>query len=738
MHVQWLLPLWAWPVMAAVAAACLIWARRAYRASQPLPPAAAQRALAGLRTAACLLVLVAIARPLMIQVRQVPEPALIAVVVEDSGSMDLPDQPVGPNRWLRSWQIASAVDSLVSRRARDAEVVFFRGNGRQPLGETTPAAARQEPPRAVGTDLSTLVAQTRQHLMGRPLRGLVAFSDGHSDAPPPRGTHLGAPLWLVGLGEVAGPADRFLADLRFPDRVQHGEPFVVEIAVGQLEAGDRALVEPVTVRLLHNAEVVAEETAPAAELIRFELTWTPDAPGLAILTVEVNPLDNERFLANNRATLAVDVQKDRARLLLLAAVPGWDVRFLAQAALLEPRLSLAVVRPGPQGPVLADSLQTWSAPLNAAAWLARCEGVVLAGPPADLLPDGGTALAAAVRQGLGLLAIAADPAADEQPRAWPAALQAVLPVSVGVQHSAGELPVRIAAGAPRHPILSGIAGGATAGANLEGWPPLRRVQVASLQSGAELLLVAGREQPLLVVAKPEAGRSLWFGGRRLWELAFWRLPERSLPTAAPGAVPMLRQMLLWTALGDQAAGISLLGQRLVFEEGEPIPLAVRWSDLRGDPVTGRQLAVEVATPENDQVRRWVLEPDPRRPGVAAGELPPLPPGRWRLTPQSTGPHVETGPSREIVVTPGQREQAQVRQDWRGLRQIAARLGGTALDAGRTDQLERWFAELTALDLAPATSQRQARWEPAAGWPWLLAVVALLAGEWLLRRRYGLL
>lgn len=738
MHVQWLIPIWAWPLLLLLTVVCWLWARRIYGASQPPPPDRARRLLISLRTAACVLVVLAVARPLLVRQQTVPTPAVVAVVIEDSGSMSLQDRPERADRWSQAWQIAAAVDSAVSDADEAAEVVFLRGNGRRPLRETTPAVARTEIPGAVGTDLPGLINQARQTLLGQPLRGLVVLGDGHAEDHGPPVAPPGLPLWLVGVGDVVGPPDRFLASLRYPDRVQRDQPLVVDLTVGQSEVAGDALAQPITVRLLHGGEVVDEQAGPAADLTRWELTWTPSELGLAVLEVEVAPLDNERFLANNRATLAVDVEQDRARVLVLAPVPGWDVRFLAQAAHREPRLQLSVVRPGPTGPVLADSLHAWQAPTTAAGWRDRWEAVILAGSPGALLPDGGAQLAAAVRQGLGLLTIAGDPGGDMQPRSWPAALQTVLPVSLGRDlMRAGEYPVKAAVDAPRHPILAGITHGQDAAGVLDSWPPLQRLLPVRPGTDAEVLLEAGADVPLLVAAVPGEGRSLWFGGRRLWELSFWRLAGR-LAVGSEGGNRLLGQMLLWTALGDQTAGISLLGQRLVFEEGEFVPVAARWLDLRGDPVIGRPLAVEVTAPDGGQTRVQALQADPLRPGIATADLPPLPPGRWRLVPRSLETPAEIGPGREIMVTRAERELAQVRQDRRNLRQTAARLGGVALDAGQPAQVARLLQEVSALDLRPRTSLRQARHEPAAGWPWLLAAVMLLAVEWLLRRRHGLL
>ena len=738
MNLQWQIPGWVWPIMVLVAVGCVAWARWTYARTIPLPPPGARRWLVFLRALVCVLVLLAVARPLLIRLQTVWEPALVAVVVEDSGSMALRDRTAGIDRWQRAWMLVASLDSLIGLRGDGATVATLRGNGHLPLVSQSLALARVDTPRSVGTDLPALIAQTRQQYLGRPLRAVVVVGDGHSESLATVATGAALPLFLVGVGDVRGPADRYLADLRYPDSVHRGEPLTVELAVGQRWGAASVGGDSLRVILRHEDEVVASAVIRGGDLVRCELTWTPRETGLAVLEVEVAALDNERFPGNNRATLAVDVQKDRARVLLIAPKPGWDVRFLAQAAQRESRLGLSVVRPGPAGPVLADSLTAWQAPLTAAAWRENWDGVVLVGPPGAWLPDGGAELVRAVREGLGLCILAGDVASDRRARSWPVPLRRSLPVELdGDRLRAGEFFVESPDETPPHPVLAGVTHGMVTGITLADLPPLRSLQPARVRPGGEVLLVASPDLPLLVASRSGSGRILWFGGRRLWEQAFWQLPAQQGAGEHPGR-RLLRQMLLWTALGDESAGVSLLGQRLVYEEGEPLPVAARWRDLRGESVTGRDLEVEVAPAGGGESRVYSLQPDPIRPGTAAVELPPLPPGRWRLTPRGGGEAGVTGPSRDIVVTRAEREQAQVRQDRRNLRQTADRLGGTYLDGERPEDVASLLGAITELDLAPAASSRQDRHEPAAGWPWLILAVGVLTAEWLLRRRHGLL
>ena len=103
---------------------------------------------------------------------------------------------------------------------------------------------------------------------------------------------------------------------------------------------------PLTVTLLGPNGVEAEITVPVEQdLVPVELTFRPTETGPHAYRLQISPLDNERFLANNEASLAIDVRQERASLLLGTDRPGWDARFLAQAAVRESRLSLKTGSP---------------------------------------------------------------------------------------------------------------------------------------------------------------------------------------------------------------------------------------------------------------------------------------------------------------------------------------------------------------------------------------------------------
>jgi len=779
MNISWDIPSWAWPLLLAAAAAAWFWTVRCYRATDPPIGAGLRGRLIALRIAALTILLIAVARPVVSRLAVRDLTPVVAVIVEDSASMSIPDAgsgsgsaaddriaaaPAGPTRWDRARYWAQAVAAVGERRDDEPEIVLLRGNGLTPVRPLTPSTA-VAPPVAVGTDLTALIQQVADRFVGRPLRAVVLIADGNETVtaaarslPAARASEADrgvAPVVrLVGVGDREGPADRLLRDLRYPDVAYAGDEVLIEVAVTHRYVREAA-GQPITVRLREGDQVLAEASGRGdGDLTRLELTFRPEAEGLHVYELEVSPLVNERYLANNRATLAVNVRKERARLLVLAVQPGWDVRFLAGAAAHEERLRLDVVYPGPDGFVLADSAVAWQPPTSAAGWQ-HWDGVILAGWQGWLANQVLPPLAEAVRAGLGLwllpgpVALQPGRAVRDPLLSLPPALAEIIPVEVDRNRlQRGEWFVQVTGAGASHPVLDGVTGGAgVAGGTLADLPPLVAVVLVRPRTDAVVLLRARPARsdtvgvPLLVLGRPGQGRVAWFGGRRLWELAFWELPVTGRAVSEQPARRLLRNLLVWIATGEQDAGLALVGHRRVYREGEPLRLEARWHDMRGEPVTGRPLVIRLAAEQPGSglsTRDYTATPLPGRPGNAVVELPPLPPGRYTAEPRSVGEPPTIGSQEPLVVTASSLEQSQVRQDTRRLRHLAAAWGGRYSSAADSVAMTSLLEELASVALPSEARRIRQRWDFWAGWPLLVVGTLLLGTEWFLRRRHGLL
>jgi hypothetical protein len=750
MNVQWAIPFWGWPVLVAVALACFAFVRWTYLASQPAPSPRLRRLLIALRTGALFLLLLAIAGPVLFRVRSEVRPAEVVLVLEDSSSMGLADEMEGRTRWQRALELTGRAREVLDGSGR--RLTLLRGNGLGPLREMAPGEAASSPDR-VGTDLDAVVREVAGRWAGRPLRGVVLLSDGNeaagtAAAPLEGGPGLGdADFAVVGLGDVEGPPDRLIQDLRYPDVAFAGDEIVVDLVVATRATGaDPA--PAVQAQLRAAGRLLAEAEADGHEgVANLELSFPAEGEGLLVCELEVAPLDNERYLGNNRTTLAIHVRKQRTHLLCLAGAPGWDTRFLARAAHDEERLELAVAYRREGGLALADSGVAWMDPGDPAGWRAY-DALVLPGWESVREAVDWESLRAAVTEGLGLLVLC-EGEGDPPP---PAPLAALLPVRLeGSSWLAGRW--RLAPSGLRHPVLDGVVeadlpGGA---ARLDRLPPLEGVLAAAVRPGGVRLLGAARqggqegggvrEQPLLVLGRQGEGRVAWFGGRNFWELAFWESPLSASVRETQPAQRLLRNLLVWLTTGRDEEDLALVGHRRIYNEGERIRLEAQWRDMRGEPVTGRRLSLELEALDAaaaDAPKLYNMQPVAGTAGGAAVVLPPLPPGRYRVQPLGDDDPPVRGRADHLVVTASSLEDNQVRQDRRRLRALGEALGGTYIAGGDADAPDRLAGWLERLPAESDTRVIRQRWDLWAGWPLLVAVVVLLGVEWFLRRRHSLL
>lgn len=767
MSIFWTAPAWTWPLLLVLAAGAVSLSVWSYGRTWPRPRPALRRWLVGLRAAALVLLVLAVAGPVLTRLSVNREPAELLIVVEDSGSMNLAagaGDGDGPSRWGRAWELAARVDSALADRHEGAAALFLRGNGLEPVRRIAPEEAASATPNAFGTDLNTLRRQALEAGADRSVRGLLLLSDGQETRhrPPAAGTVRGVPLLAVGVGDVTGPADRIIKDLRYPGTVYRDAEMLIELVVDHRFAGEQTL-PPVVITLEGPEGVVVRREVPVTgPVVPVELRVRPQASGPQVYRLKVSPLDNERFLENNETSLAVDVRQERAEVLLLTDRPGWDVRFLTLAASREPRLSLTRVYSGPGGLVHADSLVEWTEPATAQEW-GRWDGVVLAGwsgPVAGLDWD---RLGRAMQAGLGLLVLPVDGATEPTLRLPPPppGLAELLPVRLGearwTRAAGSAAPITVPADARAHVVLDGMPTDGRTGVGWESLPPLRAWLPVAPRPGARELLgidqrrLPGRPPqsvPLVVVAERGQGRSGWYGGWGLWEQAFWNPTGESTRAGRDeghAARMLARNLLVWVAEGEAERQLAFAGRRLDYQEGETIRLSSTWRDPRGEPVTGRRIELTLRSSAADSLggpaaaeRTFELVEISGRPGEAEVTLPPLPPGAYSVELEGEGDPPVRSRRENLVVTRSSIEATQVRQDPRRLRQLASAAGEAYLDGSGPGVLAPVLEHLEQWDWEPGRNEKRTRFDPLAGWPLLVAATCLLGVEWFLRRRNGML
>lgn len=771
MSLTWTTPAWMWPLLLVLAAGAVIWTVSIYGRSRPSPPAHLTRWLVILRSLALLLLVLAVAGPLLSRHFKEEVPARLVFLLEDSSSMGIedgvfPGKETPVSRWQQSLHFATQLDSALQVRSWPGQWVFLRGNGISALDEYRLSDPVIPDPQSHGTNLEALLKQTHDRLIGDPVAGVLLVSDGQETAGSGVSRSEGRrpqdisalkqvsgswDLLVAGAGDPAGAADRLIRDVRYPETVFAGDEIVIEWTLTHRFL-DQAEIPPVTASLSENGTILRDTTfVPTQETIRLEMPLKTGDEGLRVLELGVSALDNERFLANNQVSMGVNVQRSRSRILVLADRPGWDLRFLTQAALAEPRLEMSVVYQAADGPVFADSLVTWTNPTESEDW-AVWDGVVVLGWQHYVGQLDWSLLKTAVDNGLGLWVIPAAERPGTRQLPTPAeGLAGMLPVTAQrFRWMDGEFRADILAGASSHPVLNQV--GSSALAQL---PPLRRM-VGAIARPQALVLLEARSRtaadkdspaiPLLVVNPGPPGKVAWFGGQRLWELAFWSPSQGSQGAGdnagGKAANRLIQNMLVWLAADDEESGLNFAGNRSLYREAETISLGAQWLDIRGLPVLDQAMTLIL----REQLDQEKLGPDlsfsmgPMDPltGLAQVDLPPLPPGQYQIQLQGHSDPQVLSPLDFFTVSAHSLEETQVRQDQRRLRQLAHQRDGQYVSLEGEDALNEALDFIDQMDVTPRIVERRNRWDFWSGWPFLIMVVLLLGTEWFLRRRNGLL
>ena len=417
---------------------------------------------------------------------------------------------------------------------------------------------------------------------------------------------------------------------------------------------------------------------------------------------------------------------------------------------MENRLAMEVVYATEKGLVYADSLQIFNTPRTVAQWL-EFDGVILAGWSGFNGRLDHALLGQAVDAGLGLMILPDLQESGNGRLRWPvASIQELLPVILEQKKwNRGPLfahPDSLAFG---HPVFSGL--NLAAGGNpLSETPPVAAVVPCQPRDGSQTIFLAlhlegdlNTAVPLLVLSSRQSGRLAFWSGSRLWEMAFWEKARSGPEAPAQHTVRRaLRNLLVWLADGNQESGLSFSGRRTFYQEGENIRLAAQWRDMRGLPMAQGRLSLEVGKLQSPGVvtesRSFSVNGYDSLRDEYEFLLPAMPPGRYSIQLLGHGDAVVEGSVEELVITSHSVEQTQVRQDGRRLRQLADRLGGTYHNLHEVSESKQLLARLANVDWKSSQVQSLHKWDPASGWPFLVTVVLLLACEWFLRRRHGLL
>ncbi len=703
---------WALLVLAVAWAAALGVALWAYAAPEPPLPRGARPLLAALRTLALGGLATLLVEPHLVVARPNQRRPSLPVLVDGSTSM--------------AWPVAAG-DTLT--RAAAAEDLF---ESIRPVLDARFEVVRREVTGGASASATRLGQSLVEALAGgeRPPFAVVV-SDGAANLgidPVEAARDLGVPLLTYAVSSDSVVVDAAIVDGVLNRRVFRGRETPVVVTVRS------TLDEPATTRLvLRHQGVVVGGRAVALPEGPFEtavrLTHTPEALGLEVLQVELEPVEGEVMLGNNARLLVAEVVEERQQVLFLAGELSWDAGFLNRAIAGNRTMEATFFqRQAPGGSFEPVGDGRLAGLPETAAELLPFVAVVMVGALGELPPAVERAILTYAQEGGGVVWIPGH-STNQLERALGTPLGQVLPVELAPGGVGGWAACRLTAPGQRHPITR-------ASATSERWgalPPIHVPAPLRAQLAAEVLvegqLTGGRHPVALVAAGPLGrGRAVCVAGVELWR---WDLLLRS--TAAEGVLPrMVAEAVQWVSAGRQATPLEVFPVEPAFLTGEDVWIGARLVGAGLEPISNAEVVATLTRPTGQSAAPIEVKLLPAgAPGEYRGSVPATEPGAFVLRGRAVhGDASWESPTGAVLIDSTAVEMLDPAARPALMRRLAQRTGGAWLGDAPGVVLEAWLGD--------AQLDRRTAQIPLWNHPWVFAaLVGALALEWLLRRRWGL-
>jgi uncharacterized membrane protein len=735
------LPWWGY-ALAFSGALLLAWLTYARLA---LPLATGRRALLiTLRATTLVLIVAFLLRPVVYVEAEGVSSGIVAILVDVSRSMRIADGGSSPaqssTRIARAASVVRDLQQQLGPGFQSDLVTFGESVSKGDINQLAAEARR--------SDLSGALGSLVDRYKGRRLAGIVVISDGGDTAGQEAGTvkRLNVPVFAVGVGSPQTARDREVIN------ANAGEPLFsdssIDLSVSAVSHGFG--VTPVEIRVSENGRPIdvrrltpSIDGAPVHQV--FTVSPPPSTP--TVYTIEIPAVAGELAAENNVRRVLVPPQGRKRRLLLVEGAPGFEHTFLKRALQRDPGLEVdSVIRKGQneegRDTFIVQAGSTRSGALTDGYPVKRAElfvydAVVFGNVAGDFFTRDQLAMTAdfVSERGGGLLVLGAR--SFDRAGLVGTPLEEVLPVDFTDRRAAFSSS-SVAAPAANAVALTGD--GATHPAtrvavtvedSRKKWsllPPMAAaVALGAPRPGAQVLAVTSAGgaalRPAIVAQRYGLGRSMVFAGEASWR---WRMMRPSTDNTFELA---WRQMTRWVASGAADAIEIPLTSVTLPGTTESISVLVRNEEFK--PIGDAEVVFRVREPGGQERSMSAALSEPRE-GRYSTAVRFDQPGVYTVAADiKRGTQSLGTTTRPLLVGGSDLEMAEPRLNEAVLRRISETTGGayvTAAEAAKVPSLIR------AADTESPPREMRDLWDN--GWT-LAMIIALLATEWVVRRRTGL-
>ena len=760
------LPAWAWLMVALGAVVIAVWSyRRLQGAAKPLSRAL-RTALVVLRSASILLLALLVSGPSVRFERTRVEPDRLVVLVDRSRSLTIADAPGGGTREDQLARTLRGAEGVLAEIAgagaasapaaagagdglgvgKELDVVGFSGGAFSLPAQGVRIADALGAAEGERTDLDAALRQAIARSAGKPLSGVLLFSDGRSTVPvSPETLRLlerdSVRVYPVALGSservgdaaivaTAQPARAFVRD-RVPVEVRIDRGALVDASAGGLAV---RLVDTETGAELARKDVPAGEagvSGSAGEQV-VVLDASSDAAGARKWRVELVGVRADLVRENDVRDLSVEFIDRPLRVLYVEGTSRWEYRYFKNLLTREKDVESSIMLLSAD----RDFAQEGNMPIarlpRTKEEFAKYDLFVFGDVPSGFFsPDQLAIIRSEVSErGAGLLWIAGERSTPSSWEATPLADLFPFRPPLALEPRVGASVIRPTSVAERLGVLRLSDDGdgwpdVLTSAEVQ-WPRLRYVQGvprSRLKPTAEVLaeaegVGAAASEPSAAVTRMRfgAGEVVFVATDEIWRWRYGqgeRYPERFW-------IPLVRLLARESLVkGDERATLAIEPARVA--PGESVVVTLRFADEESAEQSAASLPVEIVAADGTPVGRVELV---REGGSATATLPVEKVGAFRAV-ASDPAFGRASAAFEVV-----RRDDELRRgdtDHEALAEIARRTGGQMLDASSLADLARILPRRAR---ETDESVLRALWDTPAA---LALLLTLLGLEWIGRR-----
>ncbi|HXG89713.1 MAG TPA: glutamine amidotransferase [Vicinamibacterales bacterium] len=731
-------------VAALVALAAIVAAVATYRTSGARTRTRDRVILTTLRVALIALVALCLFRPVLVVKAAVPQQNVLAVLLDDSRSMQIADHENGPRSAYVRQEFGAADRGLLKALSDKFMVRTFRFSSaasRLDAEDDMTFAGAQ-------TRLGAALEGARQELAGLPLAGLVVVSDGADTAADSLGSSLlalksqGVPVFTVGVGQETLARDIQIGRVSTPRIALKGTTLMIDVIINQTGfAGQDITLDVEDEGRIVGSQAVKLPSDGSAATARVRFSVSDSGP--RVFKFRVAPQPGELVAENNTREAMVDVRDRREKILYFEGEPRFEMKFIRRAVQEDPNLQLVVLQRTADNKYLRLAVD---GPDDLVAGFPRTReelfayrGLILGSIEAGAFTGDQLRMIAEFvdRRGGGLLMLGGARSFSEGGYAG-TAVSEVLPVTLDASAREPQL-ARLTVRPTRAGAAQGVTQiAATESASAQKWTQLAALSPSvttlnrtdGIKPGATVLLTGTdetrRERPVLAFQRYGRGKAFAF---TLQDSLLWQM-HASIAVEDLTHEYFWRQLMRWLVDGvPDAVEPQSLTDRV--EPGEPITLRAHVVDSDFVELNDATVIAHVGRPDGsiaDIPMQWSGE----RSGEYFATVPSAVAGSYEARIDAArGGKIVGSTVAHVRAAPGDAEFFDATMHAATLRRIADQTGGKFYAANATHGLAE---DLRYTGHGVTTVEERDLWHlPIV----FLLMVGLLCAEWAYRRKVGL-